>query len=209
MELYYELYLENAASASFATGGKSYYGSLEQIGQWIEFLRADEHLCRVYEDTINAYDRYMAGEGNVTHRVGYHDVPILEPTQTWGHRSYSAGEYQWLHGNIWDYQRLIRFSQAEITHLWIDRDDSFYRCIRADFENLQYRNYKGEWEPLGQRLWGLPGQIVGKNGNLSSRFFVNEKYFKNQGDMILDMERFSQEPDPIYQGIMEDIFGDG
>lgn len=91
MELYYELYLENAASASFATGGKSYYGNLEQIGQWIDFLRADERLSRVYGDTINAYDRYMAGEGNVTHRVGYHDVPILEPTQTWGHRSYSAG----------------------------------------------------------------------------------------------------------------------
>lgn len=74
---------------------------------------------------------------------------------------------------------------------------------------LEGKVIMGTWSLWVGGSGGLPGQIVGKNGNLSSRFFVNEKYFKNQGDMILDMERFSQEPDPIYQGIMEDIFGDG
>ena len=47
------------------------------------------------------------------------------------------------------------------------------------------------------------------NETVFNKLYVAEKYFKNEDEMLCDIEKFKEIPNPIYTEIFNDIFGDG
>ena len=58
-------------------------------------------------------------------------------------------------------------------------------------------------------IWGYPGQIQGKIGNLHNQLFVAEKQFKSKTEALNNRMNFIANPDPDFSKILEDVFGDG
>lgn len=58
-------------------------------------------------------------------------------------------------------------------------------------------------------IWGYPGQIQGKRGNLRNQLYVVEKSFKSKAETLKNRVNFVNNPDPDFSRILEDIFGDG
>ena len=58
-------------------------------------------------------------------------------------------------------------------------------------------------------IWGYPGIITGKRGNLYNTLFVEEKVFKNKKEAMKDREEFINHPDQNFAKFLDDIFGDG
>lgn len=42
-----------------------------------------------------------------------------------------------------------------------------------------------------------------------NRLYIVEKYFKNRGELLADIELFDRKPDPNLKEVLNDIFGDG
>lgn len=209
MSRYYRLLLDDYSAASFTSFSKDYYGTLEQIGGLFDALKQDEELAERQKYIIGIYDRYLAGETSISHKVAYREVPFLVPAKVLATETSVLTDYSWEHINTWGCPYLMKCAKAECTHIWFSCYGKYSRCIQVRFTNLQYENIVGKYEPLGMMIWGFPEQIAGNHGNLNNRLFVEEKVFKNKAEAMADRQSFIHNPDPQFDEFLNDIFGDG
>lgn len=205
----YRLTLDDYSAASFTSFGKSYYGTLEQIGAFIQSLEKDEDLKGRYKELTDAFHQYEAGNTNVQHNVAYQKVPLLEPVKLVGTATQRLDNYRWDHTNTWGWAYTMRCDTVETQHYWISADGYHARCVVALFENLAYHGVGKEWSRIGDLLWGFP-HIIEASGNLvTNTLLVEEKRFSRRKDMFADKEAFMEQRDVNFQEFCNDIFGDG
>lgn len=209
MSRYYRLLLDDYSATSFTSFSKDYYGTLEQIGELFEALKQDEELAERQKYIIGIYDRYLAGETSISHKVAYREVPFLIPAKVLGTETFVLTDYAWEHTNTWGCPYLMKCDKAECSHIWFSCYGKYSRCIQVHFTNLQYESITGKYEPLGSMIWGYPEQIAGNHGNVYNRLFVEEKVFKNKAEAMADRLNFIHNPDPQFDEFLNDIFGDG
>jgi len=209
MDKYYRLLLDDYSAAAFTSFSKDYYGTLEQVAGLFETMKQDEELAQRQEYVLGIYDRYIAGESTVSHKVAYREIPFLIPAKVLGMETTVLSNYAWEHTNTWGFPYFLKCDRVASTHVWFSCYGKYSRCVQAHFTNLQCNLSDGEYEPLGRMIWGYPGQIVGTNGNLHNRLFVEEKVFKNKNEALMDRENFAHNPDPQFGEILNDVFGDG
>lgn len=209
MSRYYRLLLDDYSAASFTSFSKDYYGTLEQIGELFEAIKQDEGLAERQKYILGIYNRYLAGETQISHKVAYREVPFLVPAKVLATETSVLTNYSWEHINTWGCPYLMKCDKAECTHIWFSCYGKYSRCIQVSFTNLQYENIVGKYEPLGMMIWGFPEQIAGNHGNVYNRLFVEEKVFKDKSEAMSDRLNFTHNPDPQFDEFLNDIFGDG
>lgn len=205
-EHYYRLLLDDWSLPGFVSGGKSYYGTLEQIGALIMTMKEDMRNEYTFLRLKSAYERFMAGERNVTHCVAYNEVPFLVPAKVLGIAESILTDHQWDHLNTWDCIYQMKCDCAESQHIWLSCQGEYNRCIQTNFANLFYdKAYRVEHPWIG----GFPHQIEVEENVVSSRLFVVEKEFENEAELMLDQAAFQVSPDVNFTEVMNDVFGSG
>lgn len=201
--------LDDFSAAAFTSFDKDYYGTLSDIRNFFEAMKADEDIAKQQQYEISIYERYIAGEKKIRHTVAYREVPFLVPAKILCTESSIITDHSWTHINTWQCPYYMKFDRAESIHIWVSCCGKYSRCIRTKFRNLQYKNTLGNYTALGDMMLGYPCQIDGETGNLFSRLWVEEKSFKNKSAALIDHQNFTTNPDPIFSKVLDDIFGDG
>ena len=204
----YKLCLDDYSAASFTSFGKEYFGTFEMIESFIDAIKYDEQISEKFADLISTFDKYKNGAKNVTHNVAYKEVPFLKRVKCLGKTNSLLMNYKWEHLNTWRWPYNMMFEISQSEHLWLSFNKRYVRCIKTVFTNLQYQNCTGEYTTPGM-LWGFPHQIEIEKSKVFNRLFVVEKCFKNKQEAVEDMKVFLIKPDPVYNEIINDIFGDG
>lgn len=94
------------------------------------------------------------------------------------------------------------------THVWLKRDNRYYRCVRARLTDLHY-----DTEPDGQpkrytgTTWGFPAIIDYSEPYTYNRLYETERIFNIWEEAEADIRAFSD--DAILTEFFNDIFGDG
>lgn len=70
-------------------------------------------------------------------------------------------------------------------------------------------NPLGKYTSHNGRMWGFPHQLEYESPITENRLFVVEKFFKNKAVAINDHLNFVQNPDPKFDSVVDDLFGDG
>lgn len=205
----YRLKLDDYSAASFTSFSKNYFGTLEQLKGLFDDIRSDKETAERFSDILSVFDRYLAGEKKLTHNVAYREVPFLVHAKVLGTATSELTDYKWTHFNTWELPYFMKCKKAESTHIWVSCHGEYLRCILTQFTNLKYGTDEKEYEPLGGMIWGYPGQIQGKRGNLHNQLYVVEKVFKNKAEALADQANFATNPDPDFSTILDDVFGDG
>lgn len=209
-ESFYCLVLDDYAAPSFCSFGKNYFGSLELIEHLIHSIKVDRRYADDYKQLINTFKEYMAGNVDVKHNVAYKDVLFLEPVTIYAKENSVADFNKYEHLNVWGYPYYLRWNRAESNHIWLKYGNSFVRCIKTVFYNLEecadiddevYRPMHG--------CMGFPKQIEIKDEVVTNTLYVTEKVFEDEKELLEDVERFRNSQDPLFERIFEDIFGDG
>ena len=74
--------------------------------------------------------------------------------------------------------------------------------------NLVYQNPIRGWAAPGH-TWGVPHQLeLGPTGAFT-RLYVEDKLFNSETDALKDWEAFNHSPDPVFDKVLDDLFGDG
>lgn len=209
MGRYYRLILDDYSAASFTSFSKDYFGKMEDIAGLFKAIREDDSIADSFKDLLSVYKLYLSGDKKVTHRVAYQEVPFLVPAKKLGSETTVLNNHTWNHTNTWGYIYEMRCEKAESTHIWLSCHGKYSRCIQTRFTNLEYMNPLGKHTSHGGRMWGFPHQLEYESPISESRLFVVEKFFKNKAETINDHLNFVHNPDPKFDSVVDDLFGDG
>lgn len=212
MSHYFMLTLDEYAAASFTSFSKPYFGTAEQIDAFFQAIREDKETASSLEYLLEIYDRYKAGETNIKHVVAYQKVPFLTPVQeVLGEARAVVVNHHWDHLNIWECPYHMRCDQAESKHLWLMCEDRCYRVIAAHFSNLCYKDslHKNQYVTPYGSPWGFPHQFVLSPDISYNRLFVVEEIFASKEAAREDYVKFCNHPTPVFDRVLDDLFGDG
>ena len=209
MSRYYRLLLDDYSAASFTSFDKDYFGTLEQIDSFFQAIKSDEDVAKRHEYILSIYDQFLAGKKTISHTVAYQEVPFLVPAKILGEHKSVLTNHSWEHLNTWHWPYEMKCDKAESTHLWISCYGKYSRCIQTKFTNLYYDGIGSGFRKHTGSAWGFPHQIECEGINTFCRLFVEEKTFKNKAEALNDRINFMHNPDPIFDRVLDDIFGDG
>ena len=205
----FRLQLDDHAMPGFASGHKDYFGTLDMIEGFINAIRNDEQFAERYQNLVSFFDRYKAGETDIEHSIAYGAPrPLLVRTRCIAERRSVLTNHKWEHLNIWQWPYDMKCKVADCQHVWLTCHKRFMRCIKVEFTNLKYQHLHGEWDHPGFLL-GYPHMIEVEGKKTYNRLYIVEKYFKNRGELLADIELFDRKPDPNFKEVLNDIFGDG
>ena len=203
----FRIELDDYALPAFSSGSKYYFGTLEQIGEWISAIKADEQMASEFETLIETYHTFYDGDLYVTHNVAHRNVPFLKPAKILHKEHVHVGRYDWMHINIRGFPYYLKCDGFETTHLWLKCGKKYYRYLFAEIKNLRLKNAVGEWDALGM-YWGFPKILVEEDGITRNRLAEWEKSFKTLDDARDDWETFPLLKETDFCEFFNDIFGD-
>ena len=157
---YYALTLDDYSIPSTASGDKQYFGTLDEISGFINSLKEDKERAEHHKGLFEAFDKFCAGDKDVTHYVAYNQHQLLRPVQLIATFEHEMQNYEWEHTNAFGFPYFMRFESAKVKHYWFKFGKKYLRCIRADMVNLQYQNTIGNWIEREGDYWGFPNIIV-------------------------------------------------
>ena len=206
---YYRLELDDYSAAAFTSFSKEYFGTMDDIRDFISALEQNEDFCKSQRALIEVFHKYQQGEKNIRHKVAYQEVPFLVRVKVLHQECRQYHDLSWEHLNTWRWPYYLRCSRADAEHLWLQCQKKYYRCVKVRFTGLEYESFQDEWNPLGGMLWSYPKMIEYVKPLLWNRLAVIEKYFDNLEDIAADIKAFAEKPDPDFSRFCDDIFGDG
>lgn len=205
---YMQLKLDDHAKPSFVSASKNYYGTSEDIDEFIETLRHDTHCALYHAELIAAYDRFCNGSEEVSHTVAYQEVPLLLPVKLLKTIPFSLSDYQWEHINTWGCPYFMRCDSVIGEIQWFDTGDEIVKCIRATFTGLQYDITSEEYRDVGGMFWGFPYMLNHKDNTLCNRLAVEAEVYADLEEAAEDIEN-TEIQDTDFTTFCEEIFGDG
>ena len=207
---WYQLALPDYSAPAFVSGVKGYYGTLHEIRMMMNALKEDESIRGTYAALVRAFDEFTAGNETVCDPLLYGDLPLLRPAELLGVEELRRDDYCWTYTNVWGYPSDQRCRKVQTRHFWLRCDGLYLRCVTAGFEDLECRTPDDPvWRPFGPRSGGFPHMIEYDAPRHYSRLAVWEKTFQSLEELQADRTAFRVDPDVNFEGICEDLFGDG
>lgn len=202
---YYAITLENHFCPGFVSSAKRYYGTLDEIGAFINELDT-EH----YRDTIDAYQAFQAGNKEAAYIVAQASQRLLEPVTLIKDAYLCLSDKAWDFTNAWDSVYPMRLKAAYLRVILIKDGNRYFRCIQPVLSGLQYKNELSGHETWESEFpfWGHPG-ILFRNGpdkrDIHSRLYLPEKQYDDVKQAVAELK--SEDVD--LNVVCEEIFGDG
>ena len=142
--VYYRLELDDYSAAAFTSFGKYYYGTLDEIRDFIDKLCSNEDFGDRFVELILAFYAFEAGQHDVKHNVAYRDVPLLVPVRLLHKEKITLDNHAWEHLNTWRWPYNMRCEKVESEHFWFACGREYCRAAKAVFTNLQYAGTIGQ-----------------------------------------------------------------
>lgn len=205
---YYRLELDDYSAVSFCNFGKYYFGTLEEIGAFINML--DKEYEDTHRELVSAFRAYEGGQTDVAHHVAFQKVPLLTPARLVHTEKVVLKNHAWDHTNTWQRVYKMRCTKVETEHLWLECEGRYFRVMKATFTKLRYESILGGWRQLSNNmLWGFPCILREDTGHFWNTLAEPEKGFQTMEELDQDWEEFKKNPDPQFTEFCNDIFGDG
>lgn len=202
MELYC-VTLDDYANPSFVSFSKDYYGTLNQVAEFVDNLKSE--CPDTMSQIINAFEEYKNGNEKVQIFVAQHYVKFLEKVDFIGEKILENGKYEWEHLNIYRFPYEMRCDKVIVTLYWIKTKKKYLRIYKAQFTNLQYKSIAtGKWNDCD---WAIGFPCIYMDGTNS--LMISEKAFDTLDEVQADMASLSSVEDVDFTEFCNDIFADG
>lgn len=208
LKQYYALYLDDFSRPSCTSGVKTYFGSLNEITQFIGELQKSGE----YKKTVEAFQKYQKGQIEATHIVAYSEHKLMEPIEVIDDFKTAVIALDFEYINPYGCKYHVRIDRADISAILIKMKDCYVRCIKPSVFNFKYENEFciGEpWHILEGGFWGHPEILApckkDKDIIIESRLYMAESFTEDKSESL---EIFRKKPFDM-NIFCEDVFGDG
>lgn len=202
---YFQMELDDMAAPSFVSFGKYYFGTMEEIADFVCALE-DKQLS---PDLVAAFRAYKNGEYNIRHPVANRYVPLLKPARLLHEETRTLENFFWVHINVWDAPYALECNNVETRNVWLECGGIHFRALYARFTGLKVSGATALWRPVGHSLCGYPEMLHYEQPVLYNRLAEFERTFESSDDMEEDWRLFCERPHPDFTEFCNDIFGNG
>ena len=206
---FYGVRLNNYFSPSFCLNHKMYFGTLNNIREFIRSMRKSEQSYMIRK----AFKRYMSGETDATHRVAYTQQKLIENVELIAEGKVKLGLTAWEFLNVWYRPQYMEFDSAVVKTALIKYEDRYFRVIKASVRGLrtspEVNRPKEQWIELSYGFWGHPGILSsvadGEKYIVYSNLYMKEKEYATKEEAL---SKFHTD-EVCLDCLCEDVFGNG
>ena len=127
MNDFYGVRLNNYFSPSFCLNHKMYFGTLNNIREFIRSMGRSEQSYLVRK----ALKRYTSGETDVTHRVAYIEQNLIEDVELIAEGKVKLGATAWEFLNVWYSPQYMESDSTVVKIALIKYENQYLRVIKA------------------------------------------------------------------------------
>ena len=208
-KVFYGVRLNNYFSPSFCLNHKMYFGTLNNIREFIRSMGRSEQSYMIRM----AFKRYMSGETDATHSVAYIQQKLIEDVELIAEGKVKLGPTAGEFLNVWYRPQYMKFDSALVKTALIKYEDRYFRAIKASVRGLrtspEVNRPKEQWIELSYGFWGHPGILSSsQEGNtyiVYSNLYMKEKEYVTKEEAL---EKFHTD-EICLNCFCEDVFGNG
>ena len=206
---FYGVRLNNYFSPSFCLNHKMYFGTLNNIREFIRSMRKSEQSYMIRK----TFKRYMSGETDATHRVAYTQQKLIENVELIAEGKVKLGLTAWEFLNVWYRPQYMEFDSAVVKTALIKYEDRYFRVIKASVRGLrtspEVNRPKEQWIEVSYGFWGHPGILSsvadGETYMVYSNLYMKEKEYATKEEALAKFHT----DEVCLDCLCEDVFGNG
>ena len=174
---FYEICLEDYSAPRCMSIIKSYYGTMDDISELINYLRSDGSICMRYRETIEAVQNYDEAKIPV-HSVAGRVFPILTPVQEVSRFETQLEDHQWNYTTQNSEVYPFHADKIDICQILLRTNTNYVRCLRAQASNLSICRQGMSWICPGDGIYGFPGIITQDGGRHMMQLFAAQQHYR-------------------------------
>ena len=203
---FYKITLTDCAIPSFCSGGKDYYGTIEEVEDLITAIKNNNSIERDFEGLQAAFNEYIDCE----HAVAYSKAKFLTPVKLIAENELIVDKYKWKHINIWHCLYYMHAGVSHFKQVVLQDGGNYIRVIKPEFDELRYaiEEQSESQDKIGGMFWGFPEMIKydSRTKKTLSRLYLYEERYSDKATACRDLDN-TEKID--LQSFCDDIFGDG
>ncbi len=180
MSRYFAVCIDDYSASPICPGSKNYYGTKKEVADFIKAIEKDKKSSEI--------------------SIGQQMVNCIEKTVT------ILKNHVWEHINTWGFPYMMKAEDIAVEQILVKVKNTYCRCIKPTFRNLQYSTEDNNWMAVGKRLWGCTNIFEIADGKHRYRLYAIEQEYTDFCEAKQDMNDVSK---IILKAACDDIFGDG
>lgn len=205
---FYKITLTDCAIPSFCSGGKDYYGTIEEVEDLITAIKNNNSI----ESDIDGLQaaEYKSGNIECEHAVAYSKAKFLTPVKLIAENELIVDKHKWKHINIWHCPYYMNAGISHFKQVVLQDDENYIRVIKPEFDELRYaiEEQSESQDKIGGMFWGFPEMIKydSRTKKTLSRLYLYEERYSDKATACRDLDN-TEKID--LRSFCDDIFGDG
>ena len=168
---------------------KEFYGTLEQIGDLLSEIEKDEWWAEYYASTLDAWDKYRAGDHDAEHFVGKGVERMLTPVTEICRSGYLLDKVTWGYRDKFGCIMLADAELLDVKEYLLQDGFQFIRVAQYAFEGLYRVHSDKGWVIFDGVSRGIPCIIDSHGeGAAKNRVMVVEEHYDDIEAAKRDMQ---------------------
>ena len=201
---YYAFFLDDYATVSFVSGGKAYFGTMDDFARLLKDKRNEKFLA--------PFKAFQEGNRTVECDVAYGKYRFAYPVKVLDIRTEEVGAEKYEHTNIYGFPYFVLYDKKVETRYLIKCKGMYHVAYRLRLENMRCEDSLsklGEWQL--RSFWGFPSMI--QNISTNPKKTIHENVLLELTQAYATEEEawqvFATQRSLNYEEFFNDIFGDG
>lgn len=205
---FYKITLTDCAIPSFCSGGKDYYGTIEEVEDLITAIKNNNSI----ESDIDGLQaaEYKSGNIECEHAVAYSKSKFLTPVRLIAENELIVDKYKWKHINIWHCPYYMHAGISHFKQVVLQDAGNYIRVIKPEFCELRYviEEQSESQDKIGVMFWGFPEMIKYDSTSKKTwaRLYLYEERYSDKAAACRDLDNTEK---INLRSFCDDIFGDG
>ena len=207
---FYKITLTDCAIPSFCSGGKDYYGTIEEVEDLITAIKNNNSIESDIDGLQAAFTEYKSGNIECEHTVAYSKTKFLTPVKLIAENELIVDKYKWKHINIWHCPYYMHAGISHFKQVVLQDGRNYIRAIKPEFCELRYaiEEQSESQDKIGVMFWGFPEMIKYDSTSKKTwaQLYLYEERYSDKAAACRDLDNTEK---INLQSFCDDIFGDG
>lgn len=188
-EQFFAMQLEDHSLPEMLYFPKTYYGTLNQIGEFIAHLAADPDTAVKYATTIRAYEDYRNGNLGAVHMIHGQPLRLLTPVNLVFETVILEQDVEWDFDNG-VHQFRVRADFVDLHQVLLQDGELYIRAVRPCYEGIQFENPIDGWTTMPACHYGFPHIYAVAPSWHYSRLYTTEQLEMSAQPCLARMQDF-------------------
>ena len=207
---FYKITLTDCAIPSFCSGGKDYYGTIEEVEDLITAIKNNNSIESDIDGLQAAFTEYKSGNIECEHTVAYSKAKFLTSVRLIAENEMTVDKYKWKHINIWHCPCYMHAGISHFKQVVLQDGGNYIRAIKPQFCELRcaIEEQSESQDKIGVMFWGVPEMIKydSRTKKTLSRLYLYEERYSDKATACRDLDNAEK---INLRSFCDDIFGDG